>query len=306
MSEVAEIAAEAVEESIDGVVETLEVIRTNPALVVVAGVVGLAIGGVGGYFIAKKKLESFYADQASEEIAQAKSFYATLNKVDVESGDILSPMEVLEKTHPEAAASLREYRGERQDVTEEELIEAAKAEQGEPFDDEMDAAQLAKMEARLLADRPDAVIETKTETVEEVTEVRNVFSDPNFELDEEKKHRSPGRPYVISHDEYFASEEEYDNISLTYYEEDDTLVDERDSPINEVDKVVGDEALARFGHGSKDKNVVYIRNEKLEIDYEITRSNGSYVVEVLGLDPLPESNSLKHSQARSEFRRGMR
>lgn len=318
MSEAAEIvepvldaASEAILEGIDGTVEVIDAVRAGVNLKILVGssfVIGVVAGATGGYLFAKKKLDSFYADRASEEILQAKEFYAALNKVDVESGDILSPMEVLEKTHPEAAASLREYRGEKTDVTEEELIAEAKGEQGGPWDDEMDAAQLAKAEARLLRDRPDAIVETKTVTVEEYQETpgRNVFTDPHFELEEEAKHRTPHRPYVISYDEYFAAEKEYDTISLTYYEEDDTLVDEKDSPISDVDKTIGDESLARFGHGSKDNNVVYVRNDKMESDFEITRSTGSYLVEVLGLDPEPEPNSLKHSnEARRAFRRDM-
>lgn len=304
MSEVAEkaaeVTAEVVEETVDGVVESLEVIRTNPVLVVVAGAVGLVAGGVGGYFIAKKKLKSFYEDLAVQEIAEAKSFYAQVNKVD-EDGAVLTPQDVLTQRHgEEAATALRTYQG-----TEEETIADAKDEQGGPWDDEMDEEQMRKLEARLLADSPDQIVKTTDIRVEETVETRNVFDDPNFDLEEEKKHRTKNRPYVITHDEYFAAEDEYEQISLTYYEEDDTLVNEKDTPINEIDKMIGDEALARFGHGSKDKNIVYVRNDRLQSDFEVIRSSGSYLVEVLGLAP-EEPNSLKHSaDRRREFRRGM-
>lgn len=318
MSEVAEKAAEVtadiVEETVDGVVETLQVFRTNPVLLATAWLGGLGIGLAGGYFLANKKLKSFYEDLAAQEISEAKEFYKGLNKVG-EDGEVLSPMEMLEKLHPgqnaEAVAALREYQGRGPNgpfEDEEELIAAAKEEQGEPYDDEMDEEQLRRLEARLLAETETLISESETGIrVEEKVETRNVFNDPNFDLEEEKKHRTKTRPYVISHDEYFEAEDEYEQISLTYYEEDDTLVNEKDNPIQDVDKTIGDESLARFGHGSKDKNIVYVRNDRLQSDFEVVRSTGSYVVEVLGLPP-EEPNSLKHSDQRDrrrEFRRGM-
>jgi hypothetical protein len=79
-------------------------------------------------------------------------------------------------------------------------------------------------------------------------------------------------------------ENEPDHIqhTLTYFEGDDVLTDEEDQPINETDDTVGNANLLKFGHGSKDNNIVYVRNEKLDLDFEITRSKGSYIKEVLG------------------------
>lgn len=285
MSEVAEkageVAAEVVEETVDGVVDVVEVVRTNPKLVVLAGLVGAAAGAAGGYFFAKNKLKSFYEDLAAEEIGEAKRFYANLNKVDVESGDVLSPMEVLERTHPAAAASLREYQGEKVEDLETAL-------------DEQDEAQIARIEERVRHQEP------------EVEVTVNVFDDPTFDLVEETKYRTEDKPYIITHDEYFAAEKDYEQISLTYYEQDDTLTDESDKPINEIDQMVGEDHLVRFGHGSKDKNIVYVRNDRLASDFEIIKSTGSYVEEVLGM-LADEPNSLKHSDqlaARRAFRHG--
>jgi hypothetical protein len=139
--------------------------------------------------------------------------------------------------------------------------------------------------------------------VETVEETRNVFLDPSFDYDEEVKLRTPDKPYIITHDEYFAAEKEYDTQSLTYYEDDDTLVNENDKPVDDLD-LVGEDHLARFGHGSKDRKIVYVRNDKLGIDFEIVLAKGSYL-EALGLGPEP--NELKHSNqrdARRAFRHG--
>ena len=317
MSEVAEVTAEVVaenvEEAIDGVVETLEVVRSNPVVVAAAALLGITVGGVGGYFFAKKQLKAFYEDLASQEIAEARQFFAQVNKVG-EDGEVLTPQDVMEQRHgSEAAAALRTYQGQ------DDTIAEAKDEQGGPWDDEMDEEQMRKLEARLLADAPDKVIkEARLHsvsldaepgphggeiTVEERTV--NVFSDPTFDFEEEVKYRTEDKPYIITHDEYFEAEKDYETISLTYFQLDDTLVDESDQPIENTDETVGDEHLTRFGSGSKDKNIVYVRNDKLGIDYEITRSKGSYLEEVLGLPEEP--NSLKHSDqrdARRAFRHG--
>lgn len=318
MSEVAEkaaeVTAEVVEEAVDGVVDVVEVVRTNPAAVIVAGVVGLAAGVAGGYFIAKKRLESVYEERMEIEIAETRKFFANLNgKVD-EDGAVLTPMDVMEQRHgAEAVEALRGYQGraEAPVETEEELIALAKHEQGGPWDEDMDERQIRKIEeARLHSVSIDKEPGPHGGTIEvvEKEETRNVFADPTFDLEEEMKHRTEDRPYIITHDEFYAADLNYDTQQLTYYELDDTLVNERDTPIDDKDNIVGDEHLTRFGSGSKDKNIVHVRNDKLATDYEITRSTGSYLEEVLGMpdepDTLRHSNRNAVQSRRREFRRG--
>jgi hypothetical protein len=48
------------------------------------------------------------------------------------------------------------------------------------------------------------------------------------------------------------------------------------------DNLVGDKNLDRFGHGSNDAFIVYIRNDQLEIVYEVVLSPNSYAEEVHG------------------------
>lgn len=301
---VLDAAEEAILDGVDGIVGTLEVFRTNPVALAAAGIVGVVAGGVGGYFIARKKLRSFYEDLATQEIAEAKVFYQGLNKTD-EDGAVLTPQEVLAQRHgPEAAAAaLRTYQGNGPFESEEDLIAAAAAEQGEPHDEEVDERQIQKITERAqfqsisIGEEP-SPHGGKITVVEETT---NIFAEPLFDLEEETKFRTEDKPYIISHDEFFAADLEYENVSLTYFETDDTLVDERDQPIDNTDEMVGDDHLVRFGHGSKDRKVVYVRNDRLNIDFEITKSNGSYLEDVLGLEA-PESSSLKHSDQRDRRR----
>lgn len=94
------------------------------------------------------------------------------------------------------------------------------------------------------------------------------------------------RPYVIPLDSFTDEMIGYDKITLGYYEDDDVLVDDNEDMIDDVDYVIGHDALDRFGDGSEDDDVVYIRNERTGADYEVIRHHKSYQTEVLGfVDP---------------------
>lgn len=90
-------------------------------------------------------------------------------------------------------------------------------------------------------------------------------------------------PYIITVEEYMAGDLGYEQVTLTWYEPDQTIADEADDIVDDVDTKIGLHHMERFGQGSKDKNTVYIRNEKLSIDYEVVRSRQS-LREALGLD----------------------
>lgn len=90
------------------------------------------------------------------------------------------------------------------------------------------------------------------------------------------------RPYVISDEQFNEENDHFDKISLTYYEDDCTLADEGDEMITDVDNTVGRENLDKFGELSDDPEVVYVRNEKIAVDYEIIRLSKSYSDTVMG------------------------
>lgn len=117
--------------------------------------------------------------------------------------------------------------------------------------------------------------------------------DWNYEA--ELSTRTPTAPYILHRDEFFGEEMGYDQDTWTYYVGDDILVDETDTPVYNFQENTGE---LRWGHGSGDPMVVYIRNEDLKAEYEVIRNEGHYSVEVLGLE-LEErmaSEDLKHSK----------
>ena len=80
-------------------------------------------------------------------------------------------------------------------------------------------------------------------------------------------------PYVISPDE-FGEFDDYEQISLTYYEGDGFLADDMDELVDDIENVVGFESLNHFGEYEED--AVHVRNDRLKADYEILVDTRSY------------------------------
>jgi hypothetical protein len=138
-------------------------------------------------------------------------------------------------------------------------------------------------------------------------EKTNVFDMPQPEVVEEvnvyEMERDPDVPYIIHKEEYNSTPEGYERHTLTYFEGDDVLSDERDKVMEDQDEVIGLGNLSKFGIGSGDPNIVYIRNEKLKVDIELVHSDGRYATEVHGFQPdeLQHSSMRRRSPRRSDY-----
>ena len=133
----------------------------------------------------------------------------------------------------------------------------------------------------------------------------NIFVDgrpmeDDFDYDAEIPLRSEDAPYIISRDEFNQGEKDYAQDTLTFYVLDDTLCDARDLVIPDSDGAVGDVNLQKFGHGSGDNNVVYVRNDRMETDFEVLKSKNSYAKDVLGLRHADGGGSRKTRRFRGE------
>ena len=112
----------------------------------------------------------------------------------------------------------------------------------------------------------------------------------HWSYEEELKNRSPDAPYVIHQDEYNNSKETYSKVVYTYWAVDDVVADsENDHPVPHGDIVVGLDNL-KFGHGSDDVDVVYVRNDRLDMDMQICRIDKSFEEEILGLHRLDDGD----------------
>lgn len=143
-------------------------------------------------------------------------------------------------------------------------------------------------------------------TEEEIKKsIHNVFEAnknlPVWDQDAEVAKRTPTEPYVIHISEFEGDELGYHQETVTYYAGDDILADFKDIPIYNHAQLLGE---LKFGHGSNDSEVVYIRNDSRKTEWEVLRHSGTYAYEVLGQQyDDAEQEELKHSlHAPKKFR----
>jgi hypothetical protein len=112
---------------------------------------------------------------------------------------------------------------------------------------------------------------------------------------EELASRDPEEPYIIHQTEFKNSETGYTQVTFTYWTVDDVLSDAENKPLHEMDGLVGADNL-KWGHGSDDIDVVFVRNDELELEMEICRVYRSFGEEVMGIGVDPEDDSeIEHS-----------
>lgn len=139
-------------------------------------------------------------------------------------------------------------------------------------------SHLRSLKAPVPVSEPPSVLDR--EALEERLEQEAI---QDWDFPTELAQRSPETPYVIHRNEFTMAESSYEQVSYTYYAADDVLTGEDDKPLPHADQVVGMDNL-KWGHGSEDSDVVFVRNDKLMLEMEITRSPKSYEQEVLGLE----------------------
>lgn len=92
------------------------------------------------------------------------------------------------------------------------------------------------------------------------------------------------KPYVISPLEFGDKEDEgYTTVSLMFYS-DGLLADDMGEVIENIDETVGVDSLNHFGEYEDDS--VFVRNDRLKIDYEILLNN-KRLVDVRKQSPCP-------------------
>jgi hypothetical protein len=125
---------------------------------------------------------------------------------------------------------------------------------------------------------PVPIIESLT-----VTDEIRIHERGGWDFPTELRQRDPELPYVIHQNEFNEENNNYSQVTYTYYAIDDVLTGEDGRPLPHADMIVGQDNL-KWGHGSDDIDVVFVRNDKLELEMEICRLHSSYEEDVLGLE----------------------
>jgi len=96
-------------------------------------------------------------------------------------------------------------------------------------------------------------------------------SAPSYKIIEEREDKDHKSPYVISPQEF--QESSYDTQTL-FYHTDRILADDDFNIIHDIPGTIGADALISFGQYEDD--AVYVRNDILQIDYEILKDERCY------------------------------
>ena len=159
----------------------------------------------------------------------------------------------------EEIESVKEYYKDNiMEIAEREFGESAvNPEKEEPVEEKENEPNYQKIIKKLnygdYSKKDDKVVESHTDVAPEVTEKKGT--------------------YVIGPDE-FANDEQYDKITLTYFSEDGVFMSIEEEVVPEGMQIIGEENLDHIGE--IEENVVYVRNEGLNADYEVILEERSY------------------------------
>lgn len=134
-------------------------------------------------------------------------------------------------------------------------------------------------------ERYDKIVEKLGYNNSNITESEKTNEESDYNKYEEMSKQTADEinksPYIITYDEFNNECEHYDKLSIYFYARDKILADEDDTQIDDPELIVGELALSSFGK-EEDPDIVHVRNEKLQIDYEIIKLDKDYSQTVLG------------------------
>lgn len=132
-----------------------------------------------------------------------------------------------------------------------------------------------------------------------ITVIRN--EDRDWDQDEEELRRSKDRPYILHVDEFIENESGYHQDTITYFAGDNIMCDSDDTPMYDYPSLMGE---LLFGHGSRESHIVYIRNDRLGLEWEILLHEGKYHEEILGQRMEAQTeDEIQHAYSVLRFRR---
>lgn len=161
-------------------------------------------------------------------------------------------------------AELRAYYASKN--TDKEKKEEVKEESSEEVVEDKDYKKIAKRYSRNYSD-PSAEVKELQEAID---------NEPHQPTIDERD----AAPYIISDEAFYEEMPSYDKVSLFYYTVDDTLSDDQDQQIDDRYRLLGMEDIKP----DEDPGTLYVRNERLMMDFEITFIYGSYKDCVCGPD----------------------
>lgn len=216
----------------------------NQAKVAAIFLTGVAIGGGGTYWAVTKQLKGKYEFLLDKEIEDVKSHYKI----------------VREKDKYDSPEDLLAERKEKEAAKDEYITKVS--------------AYEIETERNIGGTNP-ASSGTNTEE-------RSIFDYATTKSPGGETLKTQETPYGVTYDEFDGENENYTKNTLTYYRGDDTVADEVDDIVDDVEELIGKDGLELFGSDPNQPDVAYIRNDKLHADYEVLLEERGYNEVVVG------------------------
>ena len=243
---------------------------------------GALIGASTAYFVTKRYMENKIQEQFEDRLDNLEASLRDARKA------LGKEHEKVQEELEERVAFIDNYKNRVVDM----------GYTGEPVADEITQENFKDILEERIEDKIDsgeAVItvngEPWTDSSENVEEEESDFLEDPV--------RDMSKPYPVSFEEWFDANDTMGSMSLTYFEEDGVMIDDREQIVFNSEDLVGTEFDKWFGwktDGSKD--TVYIRNNQANFLYAIEREESSYRDHVL--------EDIEDDYERSSTRSGVR
>jgi len=215
--------------------------------------IGVAGAGV-GFLVARNMLEKKYAHLLDVEIQRTKEFFGT------------------------------GYEGDKDALNDPEYMEAA-----------IDAAEnMTKYAGDGVVVNPSVLAQEVEQTVKRnyrevgAPEIEETVADIESNIAASPSDPDARAPHLITFAEFDENATGAEQITVSFFAGDGIVIDEADNVIapDRVEQIIGTDNLNKFGTNTEDPDmdpsVIYVRCERFNMDFEVTRSPGKHSVEVLG------------------------
>lgn len=216
----------------------------------ILGIVCTAVGYAIGVTVVKKNSEA----QFEHDVEEIREHYRQKLEENVEAVENLytqAQVEAMLESQIAMDMAVTKYRGEGPDEPSEVSAAAAPAQaltlvQDDPPDEQT---------SYWTPPKPAKVVVQKTKDEDELRGIR-----------------------VISEEDFYAAAEEFEQITLTYYSENDVLANMSEEAVDDDTRIkaIGAKPVSEIFDASVDPTVVYIRNDHLKKDFEVIWNGGSF------------------------------
>lgn len=231
---------------------------------------GVAVGGIATYFGMKAKFEK-HANDVIREYREYSN--GRIQKAQNELNKIIASDKFDEEEYKKKVASEPEF----EDYTSYAHNSASNSDNGSsrgisgPLKGiSVDSAKAIKADMDALSQDVhdcdfDEHMAEREAPEEDISEYEEALAEGYFDF-----------PRMISASEMLNQKQWYSKVTLTYYAGDDVLVDDQDEPLEDPMDIIGEHFKEFFGMNEDEPDIIYVRNDDRESDYEVAKVETSY------------------------------